>query len=102
MSKFDEHTIGTSALVGHLTDEALKASGYLTETILKDPKSIPFNKALNTDLNFWSFIEQPEQEFRLRRFGAAMAAARTIYLPNGMDDCTSMMPCSAGADSSSV
>ena len=60
-------------------DEGFKSSSYLTETLL-DPElghanetnKTAFNKALNTEEDFWSWLEGPDNRLRLARFGAAM------------------------------
>lgn len=60
-------------------DEGFKSSSYLTETLL-DPElghanetnKTAFNKALDTEEDFWSWLEGPDNGLRLARFGAAM------------------------------
>lgn len=60
-------------------DEGFKSSSYLTETLL-DPElghanetnRTAFNKALDTEEDFWSWLEGPDNGLRLARFGAAM------------------------------
>jgi hypothetical protein len=60
-------------------DEGFKSSSYLTETLL-DPElghasetnKTAFNKALNTEKDFWSWLEGPDNRLRLARFSAAM------------------------------
>ena len=60
-------------------DEGFKSSSYLTETLL-DPElghasevnNTAFNKALNIEEDFWSWLEGPDNVLRLARFSAAM------------------------------
>jgi hypothetical protein len=66
-------------------DESFKASSYLPETLL-DPElghayesnKTPLNKAFNTKVDFWSWIEGPGNKLRLTRFGAAMNGAKNM------------------------
>lgn len=66
-------------------DEYFKASSYLTETML-DPATASsdsttqaaMNIALKFDDDYWTFIDRPEQAYRLRRFGVAMQGARVM------------------------
>ena len=56
-----------------------KGCGYLTETLL-DPKlghayesnKTPFNRALNVEVDKWSWLERPDNKLRHVRLGAAM------------------------------
>jgi len=60
-------------------DEGFKSSSHLTETLL-DPElghaseinKTAFNKALNIEEDFWSWLEGPDNRLRLARFSAAM------------------------------
>ena len=66
-------------------DESFKASSYLPETLL-DPElghayesnKTALNRAFNTDVDFWSWIESPNNRLRLARFGAAMNGAKNM------------------------
>lgn len=72
-------THGMTSIIEHLLDEGFKTSSYLTETIL-DPElghsseanKAAFNKAYNTEENFWNWLEGPDNKLLLARFGAAM------------------------------
>jgi len=72
-------------------DEGFKTSSYLTETIL-DPElghaseanKTAFNKALNTEEGFWSWLEGPDNRLRLTRFGAAMNGLGNMIPPNAI------------------
>ena len=57
----------------HSCDEGLKSSAFVTE-YLKDPTAhtAPFNLALNTKSSMWEWLEEPKNDWRLRRFMAAM------------------------------
>lgn len=62
-----------------------KSSAYLNEA-LSDPDTgdsedvvhTPFNRAFNVDTPFWDWLEVPEQESRLKRFGLAMRGVQTL------------------------
>ncbi|KAJ6474192.1 O-methyltransferase [Mycena sanguinolenta] len=66
-------TTGVSALVEFLSDEAYKAAGYMSETML-DPAGPPTGhmRAFRTDGNMFQWFEKPENKNRLTRFGVAM------------------------------
>ncbi|GJE87411.1 S-adenosyl-L-methionine-dependent methyltransferase [Phanerochaete sordida] len=77
-------TTGSTATVGHFTDEGFKASGYLQEALF-DPKSATseeldctaFNYALNTKLSYWEWTEQPTHKRYHDRFSITMAAGKS-------------------------
>ncbi|KIM80118.1 hypothetical protein PILCRDRAFT_535803 [Piloderma croceum F 1598] len=73
-----DNTSGISALVGHSTDEIMKAGVYLTDNLM-DPKTAASQEALDAVFSrafgrvpCFEFLEKPGNEYRLRRFGAAM------------------------------
>ncbi|KLO09769.1 O-methyltransferase, partial [Schizopora paradoxa] len=82
---YDNPQGALSALLGHFSDDCLKASAYHFETMV-DPKfafsgdanHTGFNKAFETNKSFWDFLEQPEQLARLKRFGVAMAGSQQL------------------------
>ncbi|KAI0049517.1 S-adenosyl-L-methionine-dependent methyltransferase, partial [Auriscalpium vulgare] len=84
-------TLGFTATLGHVLDEAFKSSSYLTETML-DPETAfsettekaSFKKAFNTDDDMWQFFEKPGNEFRLARFGSAMDGVKNMTPPNAI------------------
>ncbi|KAI0068103.1 S-adenosyl-L-methionine-dependent methyltransferase [Artomyces pyxidatus] len=63
-----------AAFVGHCTDEALASSAFLAEYIHEAPADVdaPFNLALKTPSKLWNWYEEPGNEWRGRRFNAAM------------------------------
>jgi hypothetical protein len=75
------------------TDEGMKTSAYITETMLdkdwghaNDIRKLPFNKAMNTELTAWEFYELPEQKTRLTRFSNTMQVSHTAVLVlDGLD-----------------
>ncbi|EJD51549.1 O-methyltransferase [Auricularia subglabra TFB-10046 SS5] len=80
---------GISALVLIHADEHMKGGAYLTDTLTDpetaysdDPTKTAINVALKTNLNYWAWLEQPDQRFRLLRFGMAMHGARTMWGDN--------------------
>lgn len=68
------------AMLMGAADQHFKASAYLTET-LTDPETAysddldkaAVNVAFDTKLDYWSWLELPEQRMRLTRFGMAMS-----------------------------
>ena len=70
-------------------DEGFKSSSYLTETLL-DPElghasetnKTAFNKALNIEEDFWSWLEGPDNRLQLARFGAAMNGLGNMTPPD--------------------
>ncbi|KAI0666975.1 S-adenosyl-L-methionine-dependent methyltransferase [Trametes maxima] len=95
---------GISAFIGLMGDECFKFTSYMTEWLLPDtrigslivdakggfhrtqhtgtdvaaptPYASPFNLAFDTKLNFFPWLELPENRARLHRFGRAMAGTR--------------------------
>jgi len=78
-------TPGFPALIEHLQNEVYMSSTAAVE-VLRDPvmklsgepNHAPFNRAFNTDLTIWDWLEQPEQHYNLRRFGVAMQGVATM------------------------
>ncbi|KAH8828188.1 O-methyltransferase-domain-containing protein, partial [Flagelloscypha sp. PMI_526] len=71
-------TLGLVAVLEHILDQTFKAFGYLPEA-LADPKYgddyLAFNLAFGTSKNSWEWLEQPENEYSLKRFSLGMKAA---------------------------
>lgn len=89
----DKHvdTPGQTALIGHLTDEGLKSSSYLEDALLgpetaklHEPNETAFNLAFKTDMPYWQWLETPENEQRLARFGIAMKGGKQSVAPNSI------------------
>ncbi|KAF7352021.1 S-adenosyl-L-methionine-dependent methyltransferase [Mycena venus] len=66
-------TNGLSALVEFISEEAFKASAYMTDTML-DPAGPPtaHMRAFRTNENMFQWFENPANKARLTRFGIAM------------------------------
>ncbi|GJE83945.1 O-methyltransferase [Phanerochaete sordida] len=86
-------TTGIAAVIGHVTDEALKTGGYLEDALFDpkiaksyDPTETAFNLAFNTKLSAWQWLETPENAHRLTRFGLAMRGARQATSPDAILD----------------
>ncbi|KAJ3555091.1 hypothetical protein NM688_g2768 [Phlebia brevispora] len=86
-NKFDG-TSGISAVLEHLTDEGLKVSGYLAETIMDPHTSLSeeanetaFNKAFGTTLSGFAWVELPENHLRLKRFTIGMKGTQNMVPP---------------------
>ncbi|TFY82517.1 hypothetical protein EWM64_g1487 [Hericium alpestre] len=85
MGKHDG-TSGIPAIVGHTTDEVYRAGTQLS-TVLRDPKwghsqeptEAALNKAFNTPLPPFEWLELPENAYRLRRFGVGMDGTSKIF-----------------------
>jgi hypothetical protein len=80
MSYLPKHSYSVQILMRFCSlDEGFKTSSYLTETLL-DPElghsseanKAAFNKAYNTEEDFWNWLEGPDNKLLHARFGAAM------------------------------
>ncbi|KAG7087221.1 hypothetical protein E1B28_013202 [Marasmius oreades] len=73
-----------AAVVGHITDEALKSSPFIPTYLSgghKDAAS-PFNMAMNTKASIWEWFEQPENAMRGHRFNTAMKGGGERFPPS--------------------
>ncbi|KAI0628454.1 S-adenosyl-L-methionine-dependent methyltransferase [Trametes polyzona] len=105
-------TDGVAAFVGLTGDEAFKFMAYMTEWFLPDTRTgslivdtkggfgsaqpgaakeggaanyvAPFNLAFDTQLNFFPWLELPENRSRLERFGHAMTGTRQWETKEGI------------------
>jgi len=66
-----DNTSGVAALVGHCTDEDMKAASYILEHLtdtnakeLDDPTNVPLSYAFKHHENAWSWFELPENEMQ--------------------------------------
>ena len=81
----------------HSTEHIFKSSAYLADTLL-DPTSTnsfaaektAFNKAFNTDVAFWNWIEQPGNEHHLKLFAFAMDGMTHFFVRNALPGGTSL------------
>ncbi len=69
-------------------DLPMKASSYLSET-LHDPRTkgadnTAFNRALNTNMVYFSWLELPENAYRHKRFGASMKGVQNTTPPDSL------------------
>ncbi|TFY66486.1 hypothetical protein EVG20_g4597, partial [Dentipellis fragilis] len=83
-SKYD-NTVGLAALVGHHLDEPFKGSSYAWETLSDpetshsgDPTASAFARAFDIKGTMWDFYERPEEQYRQRRFDAAMQSTLAL------------------------
>ncbi|KAJ7885501.1 hypothetical protein B0H14DRAFT_3128139 [Mycena olivaceomarginata] len=68
-------TNGLSALVEFISEEAFKASAYMTDTLIDPapgPPSTAHMRAFHTSENMFQWFENPANKARLTRFGIAM------------------------------
>lgn len=77
------------------TDETFKASAYLFEALtdpafskFDDPSHTPLNKAFNSSLPLFEWLEQPGNEDRLLRFGIAFESGTHLLPPKAILDGT--------------
>ncbi|VDB95385.1 unnamed protein product [Peniophora sp. CBMAI 1063] len=82
--KKHDGTLGLAAAVGQLTDEGMKSTSYLTETVL-DPVSghanditdLAFNRAFpDVKGTVWNFYDMEEQQYRRNRFAMTMEGSK--------------------------
>ncbi|KAF7304096.1 hypothetical protein MIND_00641100 [Mycena indigotica] len=75
--RFNKAT-GVIALAEFFSNDILRCSAELTATIL-DPKPnvYPYNRAFNTDLPMYYFLQRPENAYRLKRFALGMQGTET-------------------------
>ncbi|CDO73947.1 hypothetical protein BN946_scf185016.g104 [Trametes cinnabarina] len=88
-----ETTNGIAAFINLCTDELFKSSAYLVDCYLpslsskkedQNPMHAPFNVAFNTSIPYFEWLEQPENEARLRRFGPAMTGTSAWEVPGAI------------------
>ncbi|KAF7373613.1 S-adenosyl-L-methionine-dependent methyltransferase [Mycena sanguinolenta] len=78
---------GFAAIVELNTDETFKAGAYIRDVVVTDRRAgadeldTPLNRAFNTHVGLFSWLELPENRIRFRRFGMAMDASRRVSPP---------------------
>ncbi|KII92455.1 hypothetical protein PLICRDRAFT_50832 [Plicaturopsis crispa FD-325 SS-3] len=84
-------TTGMAAAISHIGDEFFKSSAYLAETFCNPEYAQSYasnktalNLAFKTDLEFFSWIETPGNEDRLRKFGTAMSVLTKMSPPGAI------------------
>ncbi|KAF7791400.1 hypothetical protein EIP86_002414 [Pleurotus ostreatoroseus] len=89
-NKFDG-TSGVAAVLEHVADEGAKCSVWLPETIMnkkvggsQEPNESAFNKAFNTPLPMFSWLELPENGLRLKRFAIGMQGTQNMSSPSAI------------------
>ncbi|KAI0653068.1 S-adenosyl-L-methionine-dependent methyltransferase [Cubamyces menziesii] len=91
--KYDD-TNGASAFIAMSSCELFRAITYLNEWLLpssdlsKKKADTPFNLALKTDEQYYSWLERPENAFRLMQVSRAMAAASVMEGTNSIANLT--------------
>ena len=72
-------------------DEGAKCSVWLPETIMnkkvggsQEPNESAFNKAFNTPLPMFSWLELPENGLRLKRFAIGMQGTQNMSSPSAI------------------
>ncbi|EJT96872.1 O-methyltransferase [Dacryopinax primogenitus] len=86
-----EGTPGITALFGHMLDEYNKSAMYAWEALSdpatsysEEPEDAALSRAFGKREAFWEWIEEPEQDHRLARFGVAMRAWQNTLPPEAM------------------
>ena len=76
----------------------MKSASYLSETLLSadmaksgEPNHTAFNKAFNTELSMFPWLELPENKYRFNRFSIAMEGVQNMGSPRGILDGTSQI-----------
>ncbi|KAA1470992.1 S-adenosyl-L-methionine-dependent methyltransferase [Dentipellis sp. KUC8613] len=90
LEKYDG-TNGIAALIAHCADEDYKGAGYIVEH-LTDPDTAfedsmersPMMLAFKSDEGVWSWLEQPWNVMRLKRFGVAMDGVSKMQPPDSI------------------
>ncbi|TFK47370.1 O-methyltransferase [Heliocybe sulcata] len=84
-------TTGAAAVLSHGTDEVMKASGYLWETLSSPEKGhsfsaihAPMQECFKMNEQFFSWIERPENAKRFARLGAAMRGTSLWNSPDAI------------------
>ncbi|KIK63299.1 hypothetical protein GYMLUDRAFT_222394 [Collybiopsis luxurians FD-317 M1] len=78
---------GMAALVGHHLDECFKGAAYAWEA-LNDPAMAhmdsvtPLNKAYNTEMPYFDFLQQEDQGIRRLRFDSSMEGMERMQPPD--------------------
>ena len=77
------------------SDECMKSGAYLRENLVDpvsshspDPEHTSFQKAYRFEGTRWEFLEHPQNQFKLRRYGAAMASNSKLQPPDAILKCT--------------
>lgn len=65
-------------------DEGLPSTAFLS-SFMQDPGqyTAPFNIAFKTDAKMWDWYEQPENEWRARRFSVAISGSASRRFAKG-------------------
>ncbi|KAI0318073.1 S-adenosyl-L-methionine-dependent methyltransferase [Amylostereum chailletii] len=84
-------TFGIAAGIGHVTDEAFKASAHLGDVLLDpktaksdEPNETALNKAFGTTIPVWEWFEDPSNAARLMRFGITMEGSKQAAPPDAI------------------
>ncbi|KIK56327.1 hypothetical protein GYMLUDRAFT_230198 [Collybiopsis luxurians FD-317 M1] len=81
LARFDNSPF--TSFIHMATDVLLTSSVHFT-SYLQNPEeaSTPFNIAYNTEKKLWDWFEEPQNEWRLRRFTVGMKANGEMFPPN--------------------
>jgi hypothetical protein len=73
------------------TDETFKAAGYIQDVLLDKESEAsdnefktPLNRAFGTEIDLFSWYEQPMNKKRFKRFGFAMDVSRRLSPPGAV------------------
>ncbi|GAA6061649.1 hypothetical protein JCM10212_002526 [Sporobolomyces blumeae] len=80
---------GIAALISHCADEAMKSSAHIPEALVRGQSAssakkdaTPWQLAFGCEGDPFTFFAQPGNEWRVKRFASAMAAARLGFSPD--------------------
>ncbi|EJD40316.1 O-methyltransferase [Auricularia subglabra TFB-10046 SS5] len=83
--KKHENTRGLVALLEHFTEDMFKTSAFLSDALTDPamaaadaPNAAAFNLAWKTDMDYWSWLDSPNNKKYLERFSIAMSATRQL------------------------
>ena len=65
-------------------DEGFKSSYFLADNVINSSKESAFIQAFDVTGNFFSWLEEPNNEFRKFRFGKAMEGTQMIERPDAI------------------
>ncbi|KAJ7054305.1 O-methyltransferase [Mycena amicta] len=78
-------TNGVAALVEFFSEDIFKSSAWLADTILEPKEGVlPYNKAFDTDLPLYYYMQKPENLYRLQRFGLGMQGTAATEAPDAI------------------
>ncbi|KAJ6607721.1 O-methyltransferase [Mycena sp. CBHHK59/15] len=76
-------TSGIAALAEFFSEDCMKSSAYLTDTMMEPKENIvPYNRAFGTDEPMFHWVHRPENLYKLTRFAAGMHGTAATEPPD--------------------